>query len=274
MVEIIAHRGFSGKYPENTLLSIKKAVELGVDWIEVDAWLTMDHHVIVIHDSKLNRTTNGRGSVIWKNFSEIKKYRTKQRNQPVPTLEEALEAVRNTRTRLNIELKSIWAAKPVAELIKKLNMEKKVMISSSKPSALRIVKSEIPKLRIAYIFFTANNKRWGAFVTLTSKMFFRAAEVLILRIAESLKADYVNLSYPFAVNGFIKRLHKHGFKVNVWAVNTRALMKKMIKHKIDGIITDYPDQLRKVLAEKPRAKKLSLKRIRLPRIRLRRKKSR
>jgi glycerophosphoryl diester phosphodiesterase len=112
-------------------------------------------------------------------------------------------------------------------------------------------------------------------VTALARMNFRMVQWLITRNAMSVGAEYVNLSYPFVSKGFVKRLHKHGFKVNVWVVNTPALMKKMIRYRVDGIITDYPGKLKKFTAKKfPARKKLKLPsfngKIRLPRLRLKR----
>ncbi|MBN2051949.1 hypothetical protein JW756_00420 [Candidatus Woesearchaeota archaeon] len=278
MTHIIAHRGFSGKYPENTLLAIRKAVELGVDWIEIDVWLTSDHNMVVIHDHKLNRTTAGKGWILKKPFSEIRKYKIEGSNEKIPSLEEVLNMMKKSNVRLNIEIKNVWAAKPVVEMIKKHNIQSKVMVSSSSIFALKIVRREMPSLKTAYIFFTSSNAKWGVFVTLLAKLFSQLTQRIIIKTAKSLKVDYVHPSYPFAVNGFIKKLKKHGFKVNVWTVNTKPLMRKVIKKGVDGIITNHPDQLKAVLSEKPKTRKIGLRRIgkkiKLPSIRLRRKKAR
>src|SRR4030042_5509925 len=130
MTLVIAHRGFSGKYPENTLLSFKKAVELGVDWIETDVHVSKDHRVIIIHDLDLSRTTTGKGCISSKTLEEIRKYRTKKGQHLVPVLEEVFPLLKKG-TVLNIELKSMWVAGLVAELVKKYKVENKVIVSSA-----------------------------------------------------------------------------------------------------------------------------------------------
>lgn len=253
MVEVIAHRGFSGNYPENTVLSVRKAVELGVDGVEVDVWLSLDNKVVVIHDMSLNRTTNGRGRVLWKTAEELSKYRTLEKNQPIPLLEDIFPIIKNSslikkRVFLNIEIKSMWTARPVAQLIKEYKMEDYVVISSVSPGALRIIRYELPSVKTAYLFYNSPNHLIGGIITALARMNFRLTQAFVLRTAKSLRTDYVNLSYPFVSNGFVKRLHKNGFKVNVWVVNTPSLMKKMINKGVDGIITDYPDKLKRILA--------------------------
>jgi glycerophosphoryl diester phosphodiesterase len=249
MVLNIAHRGFSGKYPENTLLSIRKAVELGADFIEIDAWLSLDHQVFVIHDNKLNRTTNGSGPITSKTADQIREYRIKKGGQKVPLLEEVFPLIKKG-TGLNIEIKNMWAAKSVAELIKKHKMQDKVMVSSGSILALQIIKNEMPLIKTAYIFYISNNPRWGYFATFMAKLLAPLTHFYVSMVAKSAKVGYVNLSYPFATKKFIKKLHKRDFKVNVWTVNTRALMRKLIKHKVDGIITNRPDVLKKILKER------------------------
>ena len=275
MVEIIAHRGFSGKYPENTLLAIRKAIEIGVDGVEIDAWISLDNRPVVIHDPRLNRTTNGRGRVLWKTLEEIKKYRTDKRKQEVPSLEEVFPLIRKG-TFLNIEIKNMWSARPVADVIKKCEMQGVVLLSSSSLGALRVVQNALPSSKRAYLFYTHYNSRIGVLVTAVAKTFSRITQALIIRNARLAGAEYVHLSYPFATKSFIKRLHKKGFKVNVWTVNTKPLMRKLIKNGIDGIITNNPDLLKSVLSKKSKKKKLSLrklgKKIRIPKISLRRKK--
>ncbi|MBN2458736.1 hypothetical protein JXB28_00480 [Candidatus Woesearchaeota archaeon] len=260
MVEVIAHRGFSGKYPENTLLSVKKALELGVDSVEVDVWLSMDNRVVVMHDMTLDRTTNCKGRILWKGLKELKKCRTKERNQPISFLEELFPlANKDPEAYLNIEIKSMWTARPVAELIKKYDMQDRVLVSSVSTNALRMIRHELPSVRIAYIFFNSYSMQFDLLVTALARMNFRLTQWLVIRNAKALKANHVNLSYPFVSKGFIRRLHKQGFKVNVWVVNTPALMKKMIRYGVDGIITDHPDKLKKLLAKaSPEQRKIRL----------------
>ena len=74
MSKIFAHRGFSGKYPENTMIAFRKAVELGVDGIELDVHLTKDNEIVIIHDEDIKRTCNGEGLVKDMTLNELKKY--------------------------------------------------------------------------------------------------------------------------------------------------------------------------------------------------------
>ncbi len=245
-----------------------------MDSVEIDTWLAMDNNVVVMHDPRLDRTTNGKGRLLWKTLKEIKRYKTKERGQQVPVLEEVFPLIKRGIT-LNIEVKNMWTARPVADRIKKHHMQGKVIISSCSVNALRIIRQELPSVRTAYLFYTSTHEEIGILITALARTYFRIAQSIIIKNAQSVGASYVNLSYPLTTKKFVQRLHKKGFKVNVWAVNTPALMRKMIRRGVDGIITNRPDKLKKALSRVPRSgrRRLSLKnlnhKIRLPRIRLR-----
>ena len=111
----IGHRGACGYEPENTLRSFKKALDLGVDTIELDVHKTKDEATVVIHDEKVDKTTNGTGFVADKSLEEIKKLDA-GKGEKIPTLEEVLDLV-NRKAQVNIELKGEGTARPVADII-------------------------------------------------------------------------------------------------------------------------------------------------------------
>ncbi|MCE2447759.1 MAG: hypothetical protein J4F35_05025 [Candidatus Latescibacteria bacterium] len=110
MVVNVAHRGASGNYPENTLIAFQKALEIGVDEIELDIYMTKDDHLIVMHDSTVDRTTDGTGAIAKLTLAEIKAldagsvFGEQFRGERVPTWEEALDLVQG-KVRLNVHLK-------------------------------------------------------------------------------------------------------------------------------------------------------------------------
>ena len=254
MVLNVAHRGFSGKYPENTLLAFRKAIEMGVDMIETDVRLSRDFQAIIIHDPKFNRTTNGQGRISSKNLSEIRTFRTKERNQPIPTLEEVFPLIRGN-TKLIVELKGFMPAWKVAALIKKHNMQNKVIVSSGSVMGLRIVKNEIPNIQIGFSFYVSDNPKRDPIVTLLLKMSFKITHLLVIKLAEFTNARYINLFYGFSTRKFIRKLKSKGYVVTAWNVNTSPLMKKLIKNGIDGIYTNYPDKLKRLLSQKKKINK-------------------
>ncbi len=111
-MKIFAHRGSSGTHPENTLAAFRAAAALPIDGVEIDVHLTKDGEVVVIHDEKINRTTNGKGYVKDMTLEELQQYDAgswfseEWGGERVPTLDEVLEIYEDTSHRLNIEIKS------------------------------------------------------------------------------------------------------------------------------------------------------------------------
>ena len=104
-IYVAAHRGFKDKYPENTLLAFKRALDLEVDQIETDVRITKDKVLVLIHDEKLDRTTNGKGKVSEYTFEELRKLDAGN-GEKIPTLEELFELVKDHPTlTLDLELK-------------------------------------------------------------------------------------------------------------------------------------------------------------------------
>lgn len=242
---------------------------MGADGVEIDVHLSRDNHVVVMHDSHLKRTTTGKGRIAHKTIREIRQLRLKRGNHQIPTLEEVFPLLKG-KTRLNIEIKGFRPAGKVAELIKKHRMQDKVMVSSGSVTALRIIRHEIPSLPTAFLFYVSpGNTKQDIVLNLLSKLSFKVTQFIVFRFTKLSKANHVHLMYAFATKRFIKKLKRRGYIVNVWVVNTPALMRKMIARGVDGIITNHPELLKKILEEKPQKKKgISLRRISLRNIKL------
>lgn len=138
MTKIIGHRGYAALYPENTMLSFKKAYEHGADGIELDIHMSVDKEIIVIHDPTLNRTTNQKGRVNQLTLDEIKNARNKNglfkiTDEQVPTLKEVMDWIITTDMTLNIEIKGVTEGVLEEELLKLLShydMKERIIISS------------------------------------------------------------------------------------------------------------------------------------------------
>jgi glycerophosphoryl diester phosphodiesterase len=131
---VLGHRGYSAKYPENTLLAFKKAIEAGADGVELDVWLTKDGEVVVIHDETVDRVSNGTGKVKEMTLDELKALDFGN-GEKIPTLEEVFEALPGDVV-INIEIKDIDAVEKTAKIISENNLER-VLVSSFNIDALR-----------------------------------------------------------------------------------------------------------------------------------------
>ncbi|MCQ6273758.1 glycerophosphodiester phosphodiesterase [Bacillus sp. V3B] len=141
MTLIFAHRGYSALYPENTMLAFRKAEEAGADGIELDVQLSKDGEVVVIHDEKVNRTTNGSGFVTDLTFKELKRLnagynvKTNIKKQTIPSLREVLEWMTTNRITCNIELKNgvfryQGMEEKVVQLIREYELSHRIILSS------------------------------------------------------------------------------------------------------------------------------------------------
>lgn len=222
----IGHRGAMGYEPENTLISFKKALELGVDAVELDVYVCKTGELVVIHDDKLDRTTNSKGYVIEKTFEELRSLDA-GKGEKIPTLEEVLDLV-DKKVIVNIELKGENTARPVSELLKKYMDDKGwkgelFLVSSFNHYELLSFHNLMPEIRI------------GVLIT----------GILIgyAEFAEKLKVYSVNLDKDFINIEFVKDAHSRGMKVFVWTVDDFDDIERMKKLGVDGIFSNFPDRL-------------------------------
>lgn len=141
-VIVLGHRGFSARYPENTLLSFQKAIEAGADGVELDVWLSKDEHLVVIHDESIDRTSDMKGRQKEMTISDLKKANLGM-GQKIPTLEEVFKALPSD-TLINVELKDIDATRRTIDVIHEFGALERVMISSFSIETLKKVR-EIDK---------------------------------------------------------------------------------------------------------------------------------
>ncbi len=237
---VIAHRGatFSG-YPENSLPAFQVAVDEGYDGIELDVRLTKDKELVVFHDIRLERLTDdGRGMVRTKTLSQLKRFRIKNDlvDTFIPLLSEVFEILKNTSILINIEIKSEMPMRGrieqrVIDLIYRYGVQSRVVISSFNPLVIKKTQKTDPTIRTGFIF----EKRLPKFNQ-------RLASGLIV---SSWHPQFKGVS-PLT----LQRAHSQGCAVYAWTVNEEKDIARMIELGIDGLITDRPDIVRKILNEK------------------------
>lgn len=229
---IIGHRGAMGYEPENTLVSFDKALELDVDGVELDVHFSKDNEVVVIHDAKLRRTTNGSGYVKDFTLEELKKLDA-GKGQSIPTLREVITLM-NKRCLINIELKAEGVARLVADIIiEAINhgwTTDLFLISSFDHHELMRFHEALPLVPFAPLI--------------------AAKPIDYACFAQTMKAYAVNPAADFIDRIFVNDAHQRGLKLITWTVNDRDEIKKIIELGVDGIISNYPDRVRAVLDEK------------------------
>jgi glycerophosphoryl diester phosphodiesterase len=219
----VGHRGARAYEPENTLRSFNKAIELGVDSIELDVRKTKDNEIIIMHDADVKRTTNGEGLVRDLTLKEIKNL-TSEKNEKIPTLEEALDSL-NRKVKVFIELKETGFEEQIVSLIKKKAMKKSAVIVSFLEDALKKVKELDPEIETGLIYAKHKNP---------------------LKAALELKAQWLLAFYKFTHTANVQKAHENDLKVIVWTVNTPEDVALMVKKGVDGIASDKPDILQQL----------------------------
>lgn len=227
VIEVIGHRGAAGLEPENTLRSIRRAIEIGVDRVEIDVRVTKDGRLVVIHDETVDRTTNGHGYVRDMTFEEIRKLDA-GKGEKVPTLEEALNLTRG-KVILQIELKVAEATEPTIELIEENGAEREVVITSFIHSLLKKVRYLNPAIRTGALFFDVQEDIF---------------ERTISACAEAIHIYYRNITPKLVENA-----HKRGLKVVAWNPDEVGDMKRIISLGVDAICSNRPDILINLLRE-------------------------
>jgi glycerophosphoryl diester phosphodiesterase len=254
-LEVYAHRGGAGLAPENTLAAFRKAMELGVEAMEMDLHVTRDGEVIVIHDETLERTTDGRGNVADLSLDEVKrwdagaKFGPAFRGERIPTLQEVIELVRvagNARIRLVLEIKfhPDHPGKPddferrVLAVLRQTGFVERVNVISFYHPSLTKMKILAPRMRTGLLA--------GG----------RQAPRDPVALVRQYQADYYSPNFHHVTAEAVAALHLAGIPVVPWTVNEKSDMRRLIGLGIgtlqrDAITTDYPDRAVKLLKEHP-----------------------
>jgi glycerophosphoryl diester phosphodiesterase len=235
-----AHRGASGYYPENTMLAFQKAIEMGCEGIETDVQLTKDGVLVICHDELLDRTTDGKGLIAETNYSDIAKldaaklWGGKFGDVRVPTLEELLAYIKDKNIMINLELKnSIIDYKNleqlVIDMVYKYELQEKVIISSFNHYSILRCKAIDNTLKLGLLYDCCIYEPG--------------------KYASELGVCAVHPSFYTLNEEVVKEIRSHNLMINTWTVNDEKYMHLLAKLGIDGIITNYPDRLKKVLEE-------------------------
>jgi glycerophosphoryl diester phosphodiesterase len=227
----IGHRGAMGHAPENTLASFEKAIELGTPCVEVDVYY-VDGNLVAFHDDRLERTTNGTGYLLDRDFAYLRSLDAGG-GERIPTLGEVFETV-GLRAGVNIELKGPSTARPVVELISALRKggwrDDLILVSSFNHRELEEVRRIDPQIRL------------GALMV--------GLPVDDAAFAAALGAYSVHLSLDFIDRRFVDDAHSRGLRVFVFTVNHPDDISKMEGLGVDGVFTNYPERV----LHRPKAK--------------------
>ncbi len=254
---VIAHQGGDGIRPGDTMIAFEHAVQIGADVLEMDAHITRDGKIVLMHDEKVDRTTDGVGLIEnmtleelkqldaayqWSNDDE-KTFPYRGQGIQVPTLEELFQKFPDMRYVIEIKLTQNPIDKPLCDLIRKYTMQDRVAIASFHDEAMQRFRATCPEVATS-----ASRGEVTKFVLL-GKIFLSG---LITPQYETIQPPYdpeESMNIPIMTKRFIREAHAKNIAVEPWTVDDPGLMKQYIEWGVDGIMTDRPDLMLEVLGK-------------------------
>ena len=251
----LAHRGASARAQENTLEAFRLAVESGAGGLELDVHLTRDGHVVVIHDSTLDRTTSGTGAVAEMTLDELREpdaghnfspdgdtlpYRGL--NMRIPTLAEVLREFPGVAVNIDMKADRPGIEAAVLNILREADAERRALVVSSRYGAVRRFR------RISGGRVSTGASRWetGVFFLLSSLRLER-----LLRPAyDALQVPLRHRGIPLVTRRFVDAAHAAGVRVDAWTINSADEMRRLLDLGVDVIMTDRPETLAAVLVRR------------------------
>lgn len=233
-MKIYAHRGYSARYPENTLTSFRAAASYPIEGVELDVHLTKDRELVVIHDETIQRTSNGKGFVKDLTLQQLKQYdygswfSKEFKGEPIPTLGEVLQLFQQTHHRINVEIKTdrfVYAG--IEELVLKelikYGMLDRAIISSFDHEVIRRVKKLKPQVETAALF---------------SNIILQPSEYM-----EHLQADAMHVSGYYALRKPVRSAIEDGITVRVYTINREDLALAIASLGVHAVITNEVEKM-------------------------------
>ncbi|NMB24167.1 MAG: glycerophosphodiester phosphodiesterase [Firmicutes bacterium] len=237
---LIGHRGAAAHAPENTLASFHKAIDMGATMLELDIHLTNDQEIVVIHDHEISRTTSGSGLVSNMTLREIREYDAGSwmhpdfKGEKVPILREVMELIHKDNIFLNIEIKAgekihIGLVDKLLELVGEYDTADMIVISSFHREYLKEIKEKAPAIEVALLY--AGD----------------VPDALDEAVGEGWEGLHPH--FPLIDEKLIEGARQRGLAVRAWTVNRPDDMRRLMDFGVDGICSDVPDVLNKIVAE-------------------------
>lgn len=236
--KVFAHRGVSGRFPENTMAAFQAALEAGADGIELDVQMAKDGMLVIIHDEKVDRTTGGTGYIKDMTFEEILQldagswFAEVNAGETIPDLEKFLKwaAMEGNELLINIELKNDLIVYPgmekkVIDLILKYGLEQRVIISSFNAESLRRVRDYHSTIQTGYLI--------------------EGIPENTLDMAKNIGADSIHCEERFALSELGRKAMEAGFPLRVYTVNDETRSEFLTNAGVEVIMTDFPERFLK-----------------------------
>lgn len=227
---IVGHRGVAGEFPENTKISIQAAIDLGLNWVEIDVQPTKDNVLVVCHDHTINRCSNGKGRVDAYTYAELKQFDfggwfgNEFEGEPILTLETLLSLAAENNIGLNIEVKvdkhdvTAVANQLKLQLDSSPLSKDKIILSSFSHDIMRLLYQHCAGYKLGVLSERLSKKVW--------------------QLLEEINAFSCNLHYRWTNRGDVEKLQAAGYQVWCFTINNPNRLKHL--DNIDALFTDYP----------------------------------
>ena len=240
---VIAHRGVSGSYPENTLSAFQAAIDIRAEMVELDISTSKDGIPVTVHDRTVDRTTDFEGDVQSFSLEELKRmevgawFSEEFRGEEFPTLKNSLELMKD-KIAVNIEIKTEAVSDETEggvvdkalQVVKDLDMTSSVIFSSFDYRVMEQLNVLDHKMAKALLYEAS-----------------QSAELLPSELVQKYKVDIFNCSYKQLSKEWINDLQKHKIPYFVYTVNEPELMRELIEKGVSGIFTDFPKELIRIV---------------------------
>jgi glycerophosphoryl diester phosphodiesterase len=252
---VIAHQGGDGVWPGDTMLAFENAVQIGSDVLEMDAHITKDGRIVLMHDEEVDRTTDGTGLIEEMTLEELKQldaaydwsnddgatFPYRGQGLQVPTLDEVFEKFPHMRYVIEIKLTENPIYQPLCDLIRNFNMQGRVIVGSFHDEALQNFRTACPEVA------TSAARDEVTRYVLLGKVFLWGFVAPDYQTIQPPWDPEESLGITIVTERFIRESHLKNIRVEPWTVNDPDLMKQYIAWGVDGIITDRPDLLIEIL---------------------------
>lgn len=236
--QVWAHRGASGYAPENTMNAFELAIKQNADGVELDVQLTKDGKLVVIHDERIDRVTNGKGFVKDYTYEELKDFScidvfNESQNIKIPTLDEVFELLTPSALTVNVEIKTgifqyPGIEKKALDTVKRWNMEDRVIFSSFHHSSILKIKEFDSSANVGLLYADG----FIGVPEYTTELGITALHPPIWRAIEK---------------GFIKECKQLGIALHVWYADELEYMQFLVEQEVEAMITNYPDQAMRIV---------------------------
>ena len=256
---VLGHRGAAGSAPENTLFAFREGLRQGAHVLESDIQITADGEPILLHDSRVDRTTDGQGESAELSFDDIKRLDAGIRFAPaagvdpaprpeaplrIPSLREAFETFPEASFNLEIKGESPALVSAVVDLVHEFEREDRTLLTAGEDPIQHLLREEL--------------KRTGSRVALGASL----ADILdVIRSAQTQTRPETNSmalqiprffgDSPLVTPALIAHCHRHDIEVHVWTINEAKEMTELLDLGVDGLVTDLPARMTRLLADRP-----------------------